>query len=427
MTSRNDAGAILPGAETGVSRCAGRRAGRSGGRNRKEQAGQVAGSAKEQAGQVAGTARDQAGAVAGSATDSARRVAGEAATQVRELTDQTRQQLTEQVERQQQQLAGSLRSLAQQLSDMAAGRGGSDGIAGDLVREASQRAGQVAEYLDERNPGELVEELRGLGRRRPAAFLTGAVVSGLLVGRFAKSGAKASQSQTPEGSSETVAADQDAPAPTTPPRSAEPPYLPARATETRSGGLGGSRWGRHGPAGDRDDGRAVRAGSRHRAVPADDAARSGEESRCLSSPSAIGRSSSCRRRTARPAVTEVSVGQLVSEVTSDLSKLDAPRGRTHKAEVKEEASRAGKSAGMLGGAGVAGYFALLFVSLAVMFGLAVVMHTAWAALIVAAVYGVVGVVLYSRGRAGLKTLSPAPTQTVETLKEDVQWAKTRGR
>ena len=131
--------------------------------------------------------------------------------------------------------------------------------------------------------------------------------------------------------------------------------------------------------------------------------------------------------TARPAVTEVSVGQLVSEVTSDLSKLMRQEVELAKAEVKEEASRAGKSAGMLGGAGAAGYFALLFVSLAIMFGLAVVMHTAWAALIVAAVYGVVGVVLYSRGRAGLKTLSPAPTQTVETLKEDVQWAKTRGR
>jgi len=130
---------------------------------------------------------------------------------------------------------------------------------------------------------------------------------------------------------------------------------------------------------------------------------------------------------ARPAVTQVSVSQLVSEVTADLSKLMRQEVELAKAEVREEAGRAGKSAGMLGGAGVAGYFALLFVSLAVLFGLAVVMHTAWAALIVAAVYGVVGVVLYSRGRAGLKTLSPAPTQTVETLKEDVQWAKTRAR
>lgn len=131
--------------------------------------------------------------------------------------------------------------------------------------------------------------------------------------------------------------------------------------------------------------------------------------------------------TARPAVTQVSVSQLVSEVTADLSKLMRQEVELAKAEVKEEAGRAGKSAGMLGGAGAAGYFVLLFGSLAVMFGLAVVMHTAWAALLVAAVYGVVGVVLYSRGRAGLKTLSPAPTQTVETLKEDVQWAKTRGR
>ena len=134
-----------------------------------------------------------------------------------------------------------------------------------------------------------------------------------------------------------------------------------------------------------------------------------------------------RSETARPAVTQVSVSQLVSEVTADVSKLMRQEVELAKAEVKEEATRAGKTAGMLGGAGAAGYFALLFVSLAIMFGLAVVMHTAWAALIVAAGYGAIGVVLYRRGRAGLKSFSPAPTQTVETLKEDVQWAKTRGK
>ena len=219
----------------------------------KEQAGQVAESAKEQAGQVAGTARDQVGAVAGSATDSARRVAGEATTQVRELTDQTRRQLTEQAEQQQQQLAGSLRSLAQELADMAAGRQGSDGIAGEAVREAAHRAQQAAEYLDERNPGELVEELRGLGRRRPGAFLAGAVVSGFLVGRLAKSGA-APLSQTPEGSG-NVAADQDAPRRRTPGR---PSRLICPPGPPRGGR--GVKAGRHGPARDRDDGRAVRAG-----------------------------------------------------------------------------------------------------------------------------------------------------------------------
>ena len=126
-------------------------------------------------------------------------------------------------------------------------------------------------------------------------------------------------------------------------------------------------------------------------------------------------------------VSQVSVGELVSEVTADLSKLMRQEVELAKAEIKEEASRAGKSAGMLGGAGLAGYFTLLFVSLAAMFGLSVVMHYGWAALIVAALFGVVGFILYSRGRRGLKSFSPAPTQTVETLKEDVQWAKTRGK
>ena len=391
MTSRNDAGAILSGAETvypvaGSGGQAGQMAATA-----KEQAGQVAGTARGQAGAVAGTARDQAGAVAGSATDSARRVAGEATTQVRELTEQTRRQLSR-AGRTAAAEAGRERSLAGPGAvRYGSGPEGSDGIAGDLVREASQRAQQVAEYLDERNPGDLVDELRGLGRRRPGAFLTGAVLTGLLVGRFAKGGAKASQSQTSEGSSETGAADQDAPVTTTPPRSVEPPYLPARATEGEAGGWGGQGGPGTALSATGTTGGAVRADARHRAA-----------TRRRRSP--VGRGEPMSEQSvgdrqvielppeaARSAVTQVSVGQLVSEVTSDLSKLMRQEVELAKAEVKEEASRAGKSAGLLGGAGAAGYFALLFASLAIMFGLAVVMHTAWAALIVAAVYGVVGV------------------------------------
>jgi F0F1-type ATP synthase assembly protein I len=94
-----------------------------------------------------------------------------------------------------------------------------------------------------------------------------------------------------------------------------------------------------------------------------------------------------------------------------------------KVETKEEVSRAGKAGGMLGGGAFAGYFALLFLSFALAWLLDEWMHTALAFLIVGLLYAVVAAVLVVRGRARLQSVNPVPQQTVETLKEDVQWAK----
>jgi nitrate/nitrite transporter NarK len=94
-----------------------------------------------------------------------------------------------------------------------------------------------------------------------------------------------------------------------------------------------------------------------------------------------------------------------------------------KTEAKQEAAKAGKGAGLLGGAGVTGHLALLFGSLAVMFWLDSWMHTALAALIVAVVWAAVAAVLASRGRKELKQLDPKLETTQRTIKEDVQWAK----
>jgi len=65
----------------------------------------------------------------------------------------------------------------------------------------------------------------------------------------------------------------------------------------------------------------------------------------------------------------------------------------------------------------------LFLTFAVMFGLGNVMDLGWAALIVMVIWGVIGAVLYAVGRNKLRTVSPVPRQTVETLKEDGQWLK----
>ncbi|GIH91710.1 phage holin family protein [Planobispora siamensis] len=118
-----------------------------------------------------------------------------------------------------------------------------------------------------------------------------------------------------------------------------------------------------------------------------------------------------------------SLGQLVSEIGDDLSKLFRQEVELAKAEVRQEAVKAGKAAGMLGGAGFAGYMVALLVTLAVMFGLGAVMPLGWAALIVAAVWAGIGAALFLSGRAKLKQVSPKPEQTIETLKEDAQWAR----
>ena len=130
----------------------------------------------------------------------------------------------------------------------------------------------------------------------------------------------------------------------------------------------------------------------------------------------------------RPDVSGVSVGQLIGEVASDLSTLMRQELELARAELTAEAKKAGKGAGMLGGAGYAGHMLALFLSLAISWALQDLLNFSWGwgFFLVALLWGVVGAVLYTKGRAQLKTVN-APEQTVESLKEDVQWAKNRTR
>lgn len=120
-----------------------------------------------------------------------------------------------------------------------------------------------------------------------------------------------------------------------------------------------------------------------------------------------------------------STGHLVTEVASDVSTLLRQEIALAKAEMREEATKAGKGAGMFAGAGGAAYFAVLFILLAVMFGLSSVMALGWAALIVGALLAGAAAVLALLGRHTVKTVHPTPAQTVETLREDVHWARER--
>jgi len=93
-----------------------------------------------------------------------------------------------------------------------------------------------------------------------------------------------------------------------------------------------------------------------------------------------------------------SLGELVSRITTDLSTLVQQEIALAKAEATQSAKRAGKGAGMFGGAGFAGYFVLLFLSIALWWALGDSMGHGWSALIVAALWAIVGLVLYLRGR-----------------------------
>ena len=125
----------------------------------------------------------------------------------------------------------------------------------------------------------------------------------------------------------------------------------------------------------------------------------------------------------RPDAGDTSIGEVIGNISNDLSQLFRQEVELAKAEIKEEAAKAGKAAGMLGGAGFAGYLAVVLLSFALVFGLANVMDAGWAALIVAVIWLIIGAVLYMNGRKKLKTVDPMPRRTVDTLKEDAQWLK----
>jgi hypothetical protein len=119
------------------------------------------------------------------------------------------------------------------------------------------------------------------------------------------------------------------------------------------------------------------------------------------------------------------LGDLLAGVTRDLSTLFRQEVELAKAELTDSAKKAGKGAGMFGGAAVAGLFALLFLTITVWWALGYLIGNAWSALIITVVYAIVALVLYTRGRKQFKTVQGAP-QTVDSLKEIPETLKPGG-
>jgi hypothetical protein len=119
---------------------------------------------------------------------------------------------------------------------------------------------------------------------------------------------------------------------------------------------------------------------------------------------------------------EASLGELVAEMTSDLSSLFRKEIDLAKTEARDELTQAGKAGAMFAGAALAGWSALLLLSLAVAWLLDEVMHIAVALAIVGGLWAVAAFILQRTGRVALTRVRGLPT-TRDTLKEDLEWAK----
>jgi hypothetical protein len=106
-----------------------------------------------------------------------------------------------------------------------------------------------------------------------------------------------------------------------------------------------------------------------------------------------------------------SLGELLGEVSSDLSELMRQELALAKAEATQTATRAGKGVGMLGGAAVSGFFVLLFLSMAGWWALGNVIGRSWSALVVMLVWAIIAAVLAVMGRTALTAVKGLPRTT----------------
>jgi uncharacterized membrane protein YqjE len=125
----------------------------------------------------------------------------------------------------------------------------------------------------------------------------------------------------------------------------------------------------------------------------------------------------------QPIEADKSLGDLVSQLTSDFSELVSTQLELAKVEIKEEVGRAGKGAGMVTGGALAAYLAVALLSFAAAWGLSEAMPAGFAFLIVGAAWAAGSAALILSGRNQLRTVHAVPEQTKASIKEDVEWAK----
>jgi len=153
--------------------------------------------AKTAASEAASGAKD----VAGEAAAQAKQVAFQAKEHVTQLVHQTREELVSQAGSKSEQAAGSLRTLSGQISALAEGRPGEAGPLAGYLSEAQTKVNSFARRLEQGGPQGLMDDVTSFARRRPGAFLLGAIGAGFVAGRLVRSGAMSSQQSSGGGQS----------------------------------------------------------------------------------------------------------------------------------------------------------------------------------------------------------------------------------
>ncbi len=141
-----------------------------------DKAKEAASTAADQGKNVAGTAKEEAANVAGTAKEQARNVVGDTVKQVQS-------QVGTQATSQRDKLSETLRTFGDDLEKMVQGEGSGSGMAAEIAREVSDRVRSISTQIENREPTELLEDVRSFARRKPGVFLLGALVAGVAAGR----------------------------------------------------------------------------------------------------------------------------------------------------------------------------------------------------------------------------------------------------
>jgi uncharacterized membrane protein len=122
-----------------------------------------------------------------------------------------------------------------------------------------------------------------------------------------------------------------------------------------------------------------------------------------------------------------SVPEVLQDIFGNIQELIRSEVRLAKAEVREEAGKAGKAIGTLGAGAVAGMYTIALLLVAGVLALAMILPAWLAALLVACVTGITAAALISEGRAQLKKVNAPPQRTIDNVKENLEWAKNQSR
>jgi len=155
--------------------------------------------AQDEAKHLKDTTTQSVSEVAGTAIDQAQQVTADVKDQARKLADDAKSQVQEQATSQRDRAVESLRSFGNELGSLAhsSNEDTSSGLATQLAREGSSYSHQVADFLEQREPGDLLDEVRDFARRRPGTFLVGAAVAGVVVGRLTRGAVAAKKEGEP--------------------------------------------------------------------------------------------------------------------------------------------------------------------------------------------------------------------------------------